>query len=54
MYRTELERVASLLGHQLDRENKLHDVIDQMVGHSSHVNQQAQILAKQQPGSGQL
>merc|ERR550537_1071531 len=51
MYRNELDRVAQLLGTQLEREKKLHGVIEQMVGHTNNVNQHAQSLASQQPGS---
>lgn len=54
MYRNELDRVAKLLGTQLEREKKLHGVIEEMIGHSTNVNNQAQFLAQQQPGSGHL
>lgn len=54
MYRGELDRVAQLLGAQLEREKKLHGVIETMVGHSQNVHQQAQFLANQRPGSDQL
>jgi len=55
MYRNELDRVAQLLGSQLEREKKLHGVIEQMVGHSAGVHEQAKYMASQQPqNSGQL
>merc|ERR1719159_1046679 len=54
MYRGELERVARLLGSQLEREKKLHSVIEQMVGHSQNIHSQAQMLASQRPGSNQI
>lgn len=54
MYRNELDRVAQLLGTQLEREKKLHGVIEQMVGHSANVHQHAQMLAQQKPGSNEL
>jgi len=54
MYRNELDRVAQLLGSQLEREKKLHGTIEQMVGHSAGVHQQAAMMAQQQPGSEQL
>lgn len=54
MYRNELDRVAQLLGSQLEREKKLHGVIEQMVGHSAGVHQQAQMMAQQSPGSEQV
>merc|ERR1740123_3038421 len=39
MYRHELERVAALLGSQLEREKKLHGVIEQLMGHSTMAHQ---------------
>lgn len=50
MYRTELERVEQLLGAQLEREKKLHGVIEEMVAHSSNLNDHTNHLATQQPG----
>merc|ERR1719215_1230305 len=50
LYRTELERVEELLGAQLEREKKLHGVIEEMVAHSSNLNDHAKNLATMQPG----
>jgi len=54
MYRHELERVAALLGSQLEREKKLHGVIEQLMGHSTNAHQQAQAMAQQRLSSDQL
>lgn len=54
IFRTELERVEELLGAQLQREKKLHGVIEQMLHHSANLHDRAQNLAKQQPRSEQM
>lgn len=54
MYREELNRVAQLLGSQLEREKKLHGVIEQMMGHSANVQSQAEYLAQQRAGPDQI
>lgn len=54
MYRDELDRVAQLLGSQLEREKKLHGVIEQMVGHSQNVQNQAFSLAQRRSPSDQV
>jgi len=53
-YSAELGRVAQLLGAQLEREKKLHGVIEQIIGHSSNAHHQATMLAQQGPGSEEL
>lgn len=54
MYRTELERVEQLLGSQLEREKKLHGVIENMLSSSGNTAEHIGLLAQQQPGSGDM
>jgi len=54
MYRDELDRVAQLLGGQLQREKQLHNVIEEMVGHGNNMRSQAQYLAQQRTGTDGL
>lgn len=54
MYRDELDRVAQLLGGQLEREKQLHNVIEGMVGHGNDMRSKAQYLAQQRTGTDNL
>jgi len=54
MYRNELDRVSKLLGMQIERENKLHGAIEQMVGFFPNVVNQTQQMTAQRPDSLQL
>lgn len=48
-YRTELERVAELLGHQLGRERQLHDMLTTMGDVHSSMVAQMEGIAQQRP-----
>jgi len=49
MYRTELERVAELLGHQVGREKQLHEMLQQMGDVHSTMVAQMEGLKRQEP-----
>lgn len=51
-YRDELARVLVLLEQELDRQKKLHSVIEGMNGHASQLHEHAKNLASKNPGQG--
>jgi hypothetical protein len=48
MYRSELNRCAELLGHQLGRERQLHSMLEKVADHQTSIASSAQRLVQQQ------